>query len=105
MLTGLDLTIGAWATAIGAILFAAVLRGFTGFGFALAAVPLASSVEMTELNCGGMASIQARNAFASAGNVAGRSVLGAAGARSMVVGMMAASDGVDVARQSWCATC
>ena len=46
-MTGLDLstlglTGGAWATAIGAILFAAVLRGFTGFGFALAAVPLAS---------------------------------------------------------------
>lgn len=41
-MTGLDLAPGAWATAIGAILFAAVLRGFTGFGFALAAVPLAS---------------------------------------------------------------
>jgi hypothetical protein len=44
MLTEIDLTPGAWAAAIGAILFAAVLRGFTGFGFALAAVPLASLV-------------------------------------------------------------
>ena len=34
----------AWLAASGAILFAAVLRGFTGFGFALAAVPLASLV-------------------------------------------------------------
>ena len=33
-----------WAWAIAAISFAAVLRGFTGFGFAVAAVPLASLV-------------------------------------------------------------
>jgi uncharacterized membrane protein YfcA len=33
-----------WAWAIAAIGFAAVLRGFTGFGFAVAAVPLASLV-------------------------------------------------------------
>ena len=33
-----------WAWAAAAILFAAVLRGFTGFGFAVAAVPLASLV-------------------------------------------------------------
>ena len=44
MLTEIDLTPAAWAAAIGAILFAAILRGFTGFGFALAAVPLASLV-------------------------------------------------------------
>jgi uncharacterized protein len=44
MLTSLDLTATAWLAAIGAILFAAILRGFTGFGFALAAVPLASLV-------------------------------------------------------------
>jgi hypothetical protein len=41
-LAALDLTWQAWTIAILAILFAAVLRGFTGFGFALAAVPLAS---------------------------------------------------------------
>ncbi len=44
MLTEIDLSPAAWAAAIGAILFAAILRGFTGFGFALAAVPLASLV-------------------------------------------------------------
>lgn len=43
-LTSIGLTPAAWAAAIGAIVFAAVLRGFTGFGFALAAVPLASLV-------------------------------------------------------------
>ncbi len=44
MLTEIDLSPIAWVSAIGAILFAAILRGFTGFGFALAAVPLASLV-------------------------------------------------------------
>jgi len=44
MLTHLGLTAGQLAAASAAILFAAVLRGFTGFGFALAAVPLASLV-------------------------------------------------------------
>jgi uncharacterized membrane protein YfcA len=34
----------AWAGMLGAVLLAGVLRGFTGFGFALAAVPLASLV-------------------------------------------------------------
>ncbi len=37
-----DLSVGAIAAIAGAIVFAAVLRGFTGFGFALAAVPLVS---------------------------------------------------------------
>lgn len=37
-----DISIVAWAGLLGAVLFAGVLRGFTGFGFALAAVPLAS---------------------------------------------------------------
>ena len=44
MLSAIDLSPMAWLTAAGAILFAAILRGFTGFGFALAAVPLASLV-------------------------------------------------------------
>ena len=44
MLSGLALSPGEWLAAGGAILFAAVLRGFTGFGFAIAAVPLASLV-------------------------------------------------------------
>ena len=44
MLSSFELSAGAWLAATGAILFAAVLRGFTGFGFALAAVPLASLV-------------------------------------------------------------
>jgi uncharacterized membrane protein YfcA len=39
-----SLSPAAWAWAIAAIAFAAVLRGFTGFGFAVAAVPLASLV-------------------------------------------------------------
>jgi len=37
-----DLSVGAIAAIAAAIVFAAVLRGFTGFGFALAAVPLVS---------------------------------------------------------------
>ncbi|MBN9528619.1 MAG: sulfite exporter TauE/SafE family protein [Alphaproteobacteria bacterium] len=37
-----DLSAGAIAAIAAAIVFAAVLRGFTGFGFALAAVPLVS---------------------------------------------------------------
>ncbi len=37
-----DLTPGQWAWAAISILFAAVLRGFTGFGFAVVAVPTAS---------------------------------------------------------------
>jgi uncharacterized membrane protein YfcA len=37
-----DISAAAWAGMLGAALFAGVLRGFTGFGFALAAVPLAS---------------------------------------------------------------
>ena len=44
MLSTLDLSTADWLAAAGAILFAAVLRGFTGFGFAIAAVPLASLV-------------------------------------------------------------
>jgi uncharacterized membrane protein YfcA len=44
MLTALGLTGTQLLAASAAILFAAVLRGFTGFGFALAAVPLASLV-------------------------------------------------------------
>lgn len=44
MLSGLGLSGAQLLAASGAILFAAVLRGFTGFGFALAAVPLASLV-------------------------------------------------------------
>lgn len=44
MLSTLDLSLAGWLGAAGAILFAAVLRGFTGFGFAIAAVPLASLV-------------------------------------------------------------
>jgi uncharacterized membrane protein YfcA len=38
------LSSGQWAWAAFAILFAGLLRGFTGFGFAVAAVPLASLV-------------------------------------------------------------
>ena len=44
MLSAIELSAWGWLAAAGAILFAAVLRGFTGFGFALAAVPLASLV-------------------------------------------------------------
>lgn len=44
MLSAIALTPGAWLAAAAAILFAAVLRGFTGFGFAIAAVPLVSLV-------------------------------------------------------------
>ena len=44
MLSSFELSAGGWLAATGAILFAAVLRGFSGFGFALAAVPLASLV-------------------------------------------------------------
>jgi uncharacterized membrane protein YfcA len=44
VLSAIELSAGGWLAAGGAILFAAVLRGFTGFGFALAAVPLASLV-------------------------------------------------------------
>ncbi len=44
MLSALELSPAAWLAAGGAFLFAAILRGFTGFGFAIAAVPLASLV-------------------------------------------------------------
>ena len=44
MLSALELSAADWLAAAGAILFAAILRGFTGFGFAIAAVPLASLV-------------------------------------------------------------
>ena len=44
MLSAFDLSPAAWLAAGGAILVAAILRGFTGFGFAIAAVPLASLV-------------------------------------------------------------
>ncbi len=40
----MPLSLAEWTWAIGAILFASVLRGFTGFGFAVVAVPLASLV-------------------------------------------------------------
>ncbi len=44
MLSAIGLTPVELAATAAAVLFAAILRGFTGFGFALAAVPLASLV-------------------------------------------------------------
>ncbi|MCX7382870.1 MAG: sulfite exporter TauE/SafE family protein [Alphaproteobacteria bacterium] len=77
-LTAVALSPGEWAWAVFAILAASVLRGFTGFGFAVVAVPLASLVLPPQPVVAAallmQAAIGARDCFAEAARADWRSV-------------------------------